>query len=156
MLNYRSVGVAVSLLLLVTVAGCNNADQGSAEAPAAPLAEVPAATPPPPAAAPRQPAPDAASTAVGGDEAGTEVAALETKLQGLGCFACHTVDEKRIGPSYREVAAKYRDQAGAADALTAKVLAGGGGVWGPVPMIAHPHLKAEQIKPLVLEILQLR
>lgn len=51
-----------------------------------------------------------------------------------GCMACHQVDTKVVGPAYKEVAAKYKDQEGAADMLTAKVIAGGVGTWGQVPM----------------------
>ena len=51
-----------------------------------------------------------------------------------GCTACHQVDAKVVGPAYKEVAAKYKGQEGAADTLTAKVIAGGVGNWGQVPM----------------------
>lgn len=51
-----------------------------------------------------------------------------------GCMACHQVDAKVVGPSYKDVAAKYKGQDGAVDTLTAKVIAGGVGNWGEVPM----------------------
>ena len=47
------------------------------------------------------------------------------------CMACHAVDKKLVGPSYKEVAAKYAGQADAVAKLEAKVLKGGAGVWGP-------------------------
>ena len=53
------------------------------------------------------------------------------------CVACHTVDAKRVGPAYKDVATKYRGDAGAPDKLFAKVRAGGSGNWGEVPMMAH-------------------
>ena len=69
------------------------------------------------------------------------------------CMACHAVDKKLVGPSYKEVAAKYAGQADAADKLAAKVLKGGAGVWGPVPMPANPQVSADDAKKLVAWIL---
>lgn len=54
------------------------------------------------------------------------------------CIACHTVDAKRVGPAYKEVAAKYRGDTGAPARLFDKVRAGGSGNWGQVPMLPHP------------------
>ena len=53
-----------------------------------------------------------------------------------GCLACHTVDKKLVGPAYRDVARKYKGQAGAQAALVARLRTGGKGVWGEVPMPA--------------------
>jgi cytochrome c len=53
-----------------------------------------------------------------------------------GCSACHAKDKKILGPSYHDIAAKYKADASAATALAAKVRSGGKGVWGPVPMPA--------------------
>ena len=50
------------------------------------------------------------------------------------CLACHSADKKLVGPSYQEVAAKYKGQADAVAVLSAKVRHGGSGVWGQVPM----------------------
>ncbi|AZN35581.1 c-type cytochrome [Iodobacter ciconiae] len=50
------------------------------------------------------------------------------------CFACHTLDKKLIGPSYKEVAAKYKGDAGAVSKLADKIKKGGSGVWGTMPM----------------------
>jgi len=55
-------------------------------------------------------------------------------LAKYNCTACHTVDKKLVGPSYKEVAAKYAGDAGAAAKLEQKVKAGGTGVWGQIPM----------------------
>lgn len=54
------------------------------------------------------------------------------------CVACHAVDKKMVGPSYRDVAARYRGDAGAPALLAQKVRQGGSGVWGQVPMAPHP------------------
>lgn len=53
------------------------------------------------------------------------------------CVACHTVDAKRVGPAYKEVAAKYKGDAKAPGVLFEKVRHGGSGNWGNVPMIPH-------------------
>lgn len=60
-----------------------------------------------------------------------------------------------VGPAYLDVAKKYRGQAGALQKLTLKVKQGGSGVWGPVPMTAHPTLTAIQLKEMVEWILSL-
>lgn len=54
--------------------------------------------------------------------------------QKSGCLACHAADKKVVGPSYKEIAAKYKSEKGAEAALTQKVLKGGSGVWGQIPM----------------------
>ncbi len=53
-----------------------------------------------------------------------------------GCLACHQVDTKLVGPSYKDVAAKYKGQDGARDMLVQSVINGGVNKWGPVPMPA--------------------
>jgi cytochrome c len=66
-----------------------------------------------------------------------------------GCMACHQVETKVVGPAYKDVAAKYKGQADAVAALSAKVKAGGSGVWGPVPMPPNAHVSDEDIKTIV-------
>lgn len=51
-----------------------------------------------------------------------------------GCTACHANDKKVIGPAYKEVAKKYKGDAKAPDMLVQKIIKGGQGVWGPIPM----------------------
>ncbi len=64
------------------------------------------------------------------------------------CMACHAVDKKLVGPSYKDVAAKYAGQAGAADKLAQKIIKGGSGVWGPVPMPANAQVSPAEAKTL--------
>ncbi|MDF1817861.1 MAG: c-type cytochrome [Immundisolibacteraceae bacterium] len=78
---------------------------------------------------------------------------LESSLAAAGCVACHRVDVRLIGPSYKEVADKYRGDETAAALLLTKVREGGSGNWGPIPMAPHGHLSEEQIKPLIAGIL---
>lgn len=73
------------------------------------------------------------------------------------CVACHTVDQKRVGPAYKEVAAKYRGDAKAPAMLFDKVRAGGSGNWGQVPMLPHPADKIgdDDLKSAIAWILSL-
>ena len=69
------------------------------------------------------------------------------------CLACHTVDKKMVGPSYKDVAAKYRSDPGAAGKLADKVKKGGQGVWGQVPMPPNPTVPDAEVQALVKWIL---
>jgi cytochrome c len=69
------------------------------------------------------------------------------------CFACHTVDKKMVGPSYKDVAAKYRSDKDAPAKLAAKVKNGSQGVWGTVPMPPNTTVPDGDIKTLVAWIL---
>jgi len=72
------------------------------------------------------------------------------------CMACHAVDRRMVGPSFRDIAARYAGQAGAVDRLTQKTLRGGSGVWGPVPMPPSPNVSEAEARQLVTWILTLR
>ena len=69
------------------------------------------------------------------------------------CMACHAIEKKLVGPAYKEVAAKYAGQKDAADKLALKVMKGGSGVWGAVPMPANPQVNDAEARKLVLWIL---
>lgn len=69
------------------------------------------------------------------------------------CMACHTVDKKLVGPAFKDVAAKYKGDKSAADKLAAKVMKGGAGVWGPVPMPANPQVNDAEAHKLVAWVL---
>lgn len=73
-----------------------------------------------------------------------------------GCMACHAKDKKQVGPSFKDIAARYKGQANAVDALVAKVRAGGKGVYGPIPMPPHPPEKIgdADLKAVVAWMLQ--
>jgi cytochrome c len=64
------------------------------------------------------------------------------------CMACHAVDKKLVGPSYKDVAAKYKADKSAVDKLAAKIIKGGSGVWGAVPMPANPQVNEAEAKKL--------
>lgn len=69
------------------------------------------------------------------------------------CLACHAVGSKLVGPAYKDVAAKYAGQKGAEDKLVQKVMKGGSGVWGPVPMPANPQVSEAEARSLVKWVL---
>lgn len=73
--------------------------------------------------------------------------------QKKNCMACHAVDKKVVGPSYQDVAAKYAGQKDAVDKLAVKVIKGGAGVWGPVPMPANTAVSDAEAKQLVTWIM---
>ncbi|NTS41779.1 cytochrome c class I [Flavisolibacter sp. BT320] len=72
------------------------------------------------------------------------------------CLTCHKVSEKVIGPSYQEVADRYAGQAGIEDSLAGKIINGGAGVWGQVPMTPHPNLSHDDAVAMVKYILLLK
>ncbi|WP_029461531.1 c-type cytochrome [Serpentinimonas barnesii] len=65
-----------------------------------------------------------------------------------GCMACHAVDRRMVGPSFRDISARYAGQADAVARMTVKVQRGGSGVWGPVPMPANPRLSEADARRL--------
>ena len=67
----------------------------------------------------------------------------QTLAQSKNCLACHAVDSKLVGPSYKDIAVKYKNDKTAEDRLVKKVIAGGGGVWGQMPMPPNPVTEAE-------------
>ena len=90
--------------------------------------------------------------------AGTGVAMADAALaQANGCLACHQVDKKVVGPSYKDIAAKYKgaDEA-KIDELAKKVKAGGVGVWGQIPMPPNAKVTPEDAKTLVVWVLSLK
>jgi cytochrome c len=63
-----------------------------------------------------------------------------TLAQRLACLACHAVDQPAVGPSFRDIAARYRTQAQAAARVAGKIRAGSSGVWGAAVMPPQPHV----------------
>jgi len=80
--------------------------------------------------------------------AASPVWANQELAQKKNCMACYAVDKKLVGPSYKDVAAKYAGQKDAVDKLAAKIMKGGAGVWGPVPMPANAQVNDAEAKKL--------
>ena len=72
------------------------------------------------------------------------------------CFACHAVDKTIMGPSYKDVAAKYAGNKEAVDLLAKKIQLGGEGVWGNIPMPPHPQVNDAQAKKLATWVLSIK
>jgi len=110
----------------------------------------------------------------GGDSAKTESAATTTEttasagesggaahkgkqlIDKSDCLGCHNETTKVVGPSYVEVAEKYPMSELNVDELADKIIRGGSGVWGEVPMTPHPNLSKEDAKEMVNYILSLK
>ena len=72
------------------------------------------------------------------------------------CMSCHAIDRKLVGPAYKAVALKYAGQKDAVDRLAAKIMKGGSGVWGPVPMPANSQVNEAEAKQLAAWVLSLK
>ncbi len=72
------------------------------------------------------------------------------------CFTCHKVRDASTGPAYGLVAAKYEDTEANREMLVNKIIAGGQGVWGQIPMAAHPNLSKEDALSMVKYIMLLK
>ncbi|HXZ91945.1 MAG TPA: c-type cytochrome [Burkholderiales bacterium] len=78
----------------------------------------------------------------------------EAMAKKYNCLACHAVDKKVVGPAYRDIAKKYKGDAGAEAKLIEKVKKGGSGVWGPIPMPPNTAVPDADIKALVEWVLK--
>jgi len=83
------------------------------------------------------------------------VVADEALAKSSNCLACHTVDNKIIGPAFKDIAAKYKGDDGAVATLTDKVKNGGSGAWGDMPMPPNAAVSDADIETLVNWILSL-
>ncbi len=79
----------------------------------------------------------------------------ETRIEASDCASCHAVDRTVVGPSYVEVAGRYRGQPGAAETVARSIRDGGAGRWGEIPMTAHPDLADADLEAIVAWILAL-
>jgi cytochrome c len=77
----------------------------------------------------------------------------EKLAQANGCMTCHQLDKKVLGPSYKEVAAKYRGDKTAEARMVKKVKDGGKGAWGEMAMPPNAHVKDDDIAAIVKWIL---
>ena len=82
--------------------------------------------------------------------------ASEELFKKSNCLACHAIDQKRLGPSMKEVATKYNGDASAADMLAKKIRAGGGGVWGEMAMPPQAQVSEADAKTLADYILTIK
>lgn len=138
----KKMSIIVSMIFLAYACGNSNqnsSDQSAASGSSTPQTEA-AAT-----------APATASTDLSDNPDYKKGLALIAKND---CLTCHKVDEKLIGPAYRDVANKYTDKD--IPMLAAKIIKGGLGVWGQVPMTPHPNLSVADAEQMVKYILLLK
>lgn len=81
------------------------------------------------------------------------VQASEALAEKNACLNCHSVSEEKIGPSYKDVAAKYKGQKDAAAVLFSKVRNGGSGAWGTVRMPPNPKVSDKDLKKIIAWVL---
>lgn len=98
---------------------------------------------------------DTATTATPTIEVAKHDKALEI-IATSDCLTCHKVEEKSTGPAYKDVALKYEATDANVDSLAHKIINGGAGVWGPVPMTPHPGLSLDSAREVVRYILSLK
>jgi cytochrome c len=77
-------------------------------------------------------------------------------LRKHNCVACHHNERKMVGPSYKDIAAKYSADATAAEKLAAKIREGGSGVWGQMPMPPQPHVSDADASTLAKYVLTIK
>lgn len=122
--------ILISAVLLTTLFSCGGSGEKKDAATETPAAETPAANP------------------------------LEDKAMAViaksDCLTCHKINETVTGPAYAEVAKKYENTEANVNMLVDKVINGGKGNWGEVPMLAHPTLSKEDAKTVIQYILSLR
>ncbi len=69
------------------------------------------------------------------------------------CMACHAIDKKLVGPAFKDIATKYASDKSATDKLAAKIVKGGSGVWGPIPMPANTQVNDAEAHKLAAWVL---
>ena len=85
-----------------------------------------------------------------------QVLANEQLAQSKNCLACHAIDQKKVGPAYKEVAKKYAKQKDAEIYLAKKIREGSTGVWGQIPMPANVNVNAQEAQTLAKWVLSLK
>ena len=76
--------------------------------------------------------------------------------QKKNCMACHAVDKKLVGPAYKDVAAKYAKDKDASKKLAEKIIKGGSGVWGPVPMPPNTQVSPAEAETLAKWVMSVK
>lgn len=82
-----------------------------------------------------------------------DVAQAQAIYKSNACMSCHTAERKLVGPAYRDIAVKYKNDPGAQAHLEKVVRNGGSGVWGAIPMPSHPRMSDADIRTVVNWIL---
>ena len=99
---------------------------------------------------------DTNANKIGTEDSGAAASPGAKLIAGADCSTCHKIHEKVVGPAFADVAAKYPPTESNIDSLAAKVIRGGKGHWGDIPMAAHPTLSVADAKQMVTYILSLK
>lgn len=81
--------------------------------------------------------------------ADSKLAEVNEALKNNTCLACHAVENKLVGPSYMDVAAKYKDDAANAEVLRKHIKEGSKDIWGPIPMPPNPNVSDDDLTLIV-------
>ena len=96
------------------------------------------------------------STSSSSSDSSTDLIAQgQTLLNASDCKTCHGVDNKIVGPAYKDVATKYDFTKANVATLANKVITGGAGNWGEIPMTAHPDISKPDAEKMVMYVLSL-
>ncbi len=145
--NNEKLGTTASTHSAASEAPSAEADKSQASSPAKTAGAAPTEEKAPAAAA----KPAATPTATAGNfEKGKGLIAKSD------CLACHKIDQKLVGPAYQDVAKKYEANAKNINYLANKIIKGGAGAWGDIPMSPHPTLPQSDAKEMAQYILSLR
>lgn len=136
--------ISVIAAALITIVSCGNKTENNDQF-------VPDFNNPPKSAVPAQAVPVEDTKIAESSESKPEGLQLIEKAD---CLACHKMDAKLIGPSYQEVADKYTESD--LEILAEKIIEGGKGNWGDVPMTPHPTVTKDEAKTMVKYILSLK
>jgi len=144
--NTEQVGPNASTHSAASEAPSAEADKSQASSPAKTAGAAPTQEK---AAAAAKPAATPTAT-VGNFEKGKEL------IGKSDCLACHKIDQKLVGPAYQDVAKKYEANSKNINYLANKIIKGGAGAWGDIPMSPHPTLSQGDAKEMAQYILSLR
>ena len=99
---------------------------------------------------------DTSANKTGSSTTTAELAPGAKLMASSDCNTCHKEDVKVVGPALKDIAAKYPPTDANIAMLTEKVIKGGSGHWGDIPMAAHPQLKKEDVTTIVKYVLSLK
>lgn len=136
MKRFITVALCIIFIALAGNASAQIRKKAAVKKKGAPAAAVVAPPPPPFATAP-------------------EIEEGKALIAKADCLACHKLDAKLVGPAYTTVAEKYPQTQSSVDTLAKKIIKGGKGVWGPVPMAPHPTIAEADADKMVKYILTL-
>jgi cytochrome c len=129
-------------------------DSAAIDTPAETPAEAPATEPAAPAAEPKKEVKEEPKKETA--KVDPDIKAGEGLISKSDCMACHKADQRLVGPGYNEIAAKYPSNAANIQKLADKIISGGSGNWGEIPMTPHPTVSNDDAKKMVKYILSIK